>query len=128
MSDNINNISAGTTQTQNYKPLSGWVSFVAIMTIIYGAFLCLGIISAIVGIPIIISGVKFLNAAGNFKKLKDSSDINNYNSAIDDLNTYFIINGILTIVGLVIMLLYIIVLIALVGSGAFHGLKDNLRL
>jgi hypothetical protein len=128
MSDNTTNATTGTAQVQNFNPLSSWASFYAVMTIIFGSILCLGIIYAIFGVPIIIAGVKLFGSVKSFKQLSETGDVNNYNSAIEDMNTYFIINGILIIIALALIVIGIFALIALLSAGAFTGLKDNLRL
>ena len=45
---------------ENLRKMSGDMGFYGIFTIIVGAFSCLGIISAVVGIPMIIAGLRRL--------------------------------------------------------------------
>lgn len=48
------------------RKMTGDMRFVGLFTIIGGAFACLGIITAIIGVPVIISGLRLHEAADSF--------------------------------------------------------------
>ncbi len=99
------------------KQMSSWMGFVGIILIIMGALQAIGgvfalVIGAIPGILVIILGVKLRGA----KKYADNlvaEGVNdnywtNFNMLVGNLNTFFKIQGILIIIGLVLGLLGII--------------------
>lgn len=53
------------------KPLNGWAKFIAYTLIVYGAFCCIGIITAAIGIPLIFAGLKLL------KSVEDTNNLQN---------------------------------------------------
>ncbi len=99
------------------KQMSSWMGFVGIILIIMGALQAIGgvfalVIGAIPGILVIVLGVKLRGA----KKYADNlvaEGVNdnywtNFNMLVGNLNTFFKIQGILIIIGLVLGLLGII--------------------
>ena len=103
------------------EQLTKWMGFVGIMTIIGGAISAIAgvfafVIGAIPGIIAIILGVKLLNAkqqATLMMQEDDKSYSGSFNLFIGNLSTYFTIQGILIIIGLVFAVIgFIISLIA----------------
>lgn len=92
--------------------LTGWASFIAILTIIGGAITCIGIITAAVGIPMIIAGIKLLNAVDNMKTFSGTKDPQKVAEAFENLNKYFKINGIVFVV--VLSLEVLVILLSLI--------------
>lgn len=90
--------------------------FVGIFTIIYGAIRCLGIITAIIGIPLIIAGLRLREAADEFDAFGTSGDQGLLEAAFDRQRSFFYIYKILIIVGLVFMALYIVGMILFMGT------------
>jgi len=98
---------------------SGWLKFIGIFFIIYGALICLTIIGIIVAWLPIWMGI-LLYSAG--KKANDAQYTNNPMHLIDMMKkfkTFFIMQGILLIIGLVGIILAII----LVGAGLFTAYR-----
>ncbi|HEY1406090.1 MAG TPA: DUF5362 family protein [Spirochaetota bacterium] len=117
---NVNNRgSAGYVQ-----PLTGWASFVAVVNIVGGALYSLTILGALIGVPIIIGGVHLYKAVKIFRDLKDLSDTAKYNDAMQKVNVYFMINGMLLVLCIVGFIIYVIIFIALIATGAFSKLKN----
>ncbi len=118
------NVATGAQDDQffkhNMKQMVSYMRFIGIITIIYGAFSCLGIITAIIGIPIIFMGVRMREAAVNFEKYSSTGDFGDLASAVERQKRFFFIQFVLTIIGLVLMVIYIIVIIAMIGSGGFY--------
>ena len=110
-----NPISQSVYPTNMIKPLSGWATLIAVLTVIGGAFASLTIIGAIIGIPQIIAGVKLLKAVDVSKGITGSDS--KTTEVFDNINSYFKINGIIFIVSVAFSILIGILFIAL-GVGA----------
>lgn len=80
------------------KNLTSWATFVGVMEIIIGGFSCLGIITAAYGVPQLISGLKLLNAVEDLRKHMITNDMQKISDAFVNLNKFFKLNGITTIV------------------------------
>ncbi len=110
------------------KSFTGWATFRAIMDIIAGAFSCLGIITAAYGVPMIIAGVKLLNAVDNMKRYMVENDAQNISLCYYSLLKYFKLNGISTIVkigfSILIAIIYIIAIAAFMSGGGNDFLRD----
>lgn len=99
------------------KPLNGWTKFVGISYIVYGSLMCVGILTAAIGIPIIFAGLRILRAYEDMKRFSESNSYYNLANAVDNLNGSFKITGILIVIGLSFMALYIIAIIAIMFFG-----------
>jgi hypothetical protein len=85
---------------------SGWMKFVGIMFIVQGALTAITIIGIIIAwLPIWI-GVLVLQAAGAIERAQMSGDVAAMKEALGKLRTYFVIQGVLYVIGIVIMVLY----------------------
>lgn len=99
------------------KPLCSWVRNVGILYIVLGSILCVGIITAIAGIPLIISGRQIIRAYDNMKNFSQSNSYYNLTNAIDNLNIFFKLTGIILSISLCIIVLGIIAAIILKLTG-----------
>ena len=121
---------SGQNPIQNLiNTLTGNMKFVGIFTIIYGAFTCLGIITAAIGIPMIFAGIR-LRESADFFNAYAAANLNNTDllaQALDKQNKYFNIQKILIIIGLVITVIYIIGIIIVLAAGLFSGLGNNYK-
>ncbi len=108
------------------KSITSWATFRAIMEIIYGAFSCLGIVTAAYGIPMILSGVKLLKAVDDLKMYLSENNTQKISEAFVSLSNYFKMRGITTIVmictSIVIFIIYIAVIAYLVSNSDTGGL------
>ncbi|WP_199100759.1 DUF5362 domain-containing protein [Dyella sp. ASV21] len=85
----------------------GWMKFVGIMFIIQGAITALTLVGIIVAwLPIWI-GVLLMQSASAIERAQLSGDAEGLKEALARLRTYFVIQGVLYIVGIVITVLYI---------------------
>lgn len=100
------------------------MKFVAWITIIEGAITCISIIGAIIGIPVLISGLRLKEAAEELAIYKNSNDFTYLKRALDKQQRFFFIQKILMIVGIVFGILSIIILIAAFAAG-FNALKNQ---
>ncbi|MBN1524060.1 MAG: DUF5362 domain-containing protein [Spirochaetales bacterium] len=101
--------------------LSGWAQFIAVMNIIGGVVVCFGIITAAIGVPIIIAGMRLFNAANDLKQYLVTKNTGMIASAFDKLKSYFLINGVIMIVYFALMILYFIILIIVIAATAASG-------
>ena len=90
-----------------------WTKFVGIMNIITGVIYCLSIVilsipTVIMGIVTIIMGTKLTTAASHLEFAVQNQDSATFITAIDKLRQYFLINGILLIITIVIIGLILI--------------------
>jgi hypothetical protein len=99
------------------KPLNSWTKFVGIMCIIWGSLLCVGIITAAIGIPVIFIGLRIIRAYEDMKRFSQSNSYYNLSNAVDNLNGGFKIAGILIIVYLSLVVLYFAALLAILIFG-----------
>jgi len=90
--------------------------FVGMFTIIYGAFICLTIIGALIGVPIIFVGMRMREAADQFSIFKTTNNAASLRMGFDLQGKYFHILKILIIIGLILTALYIIAIIVFLSS------------
>ncbi|MDP4093154.1 MAG: DUF5362 family protein [Bacillota bacterium] len=121
--------------------LSGWATFIGVLTIIIGALMCIGslinaanpayaagaivfniIIGLGLGITLIFGGINLLNATDAMKKFLQFRDFAKVAEAFKKLNLYFMILG---IAALIFIVLFIIALI--IGISALNISHYNLN-
>jgi len=111
--------SAGVQPLVELPRMAANMKFVGLFTIIYGAISCISIIGAIVGVPTIIMGLRIREAADAFNQYNEGRDTRSLENAVRLQTTYFLIQKIFIIIGLVLFALYIVgyvLLIAIVFS------------
>jgi hypothetical protein len=91
--------------------MTGDMRFVGIFYIILGAIYCLTIIGAIIGIPFIICGLRLRESADAYNGYIGSNDTNMLERAFERQGSFFFIQKVLMIIGLVLMVIYIIFII-----------------
>ncbi len=94
-------------QPVNLDSLSGWMKFLGIFIIVTGALTCIGIITAAIGVPMILAGLGLVNASKSLREYKNFNNQFTLNDFFTHLNKFFKINGILAIISIVIMVMYI---------------------
>ncbi len=99
--------------------MSKYMSFIGLITIIGGALYCITIIGAIIGIPVIFMGIRLRESAEAFKQYLMSNSNQDLYTAVERQTKAFYIQYVLAIISLVLLGIYIIVIIALLASGAF---------
>lgn len=100
------------------------MNFMGIMTIIWGALTCLGIITAVIGVPIIIAGIRMREAAEYFLGFAQTNDQNILWQAIERQGRCANIFKIITIVYICFLVLYIIGIILFFGVFS-AGIMEN---
>ncbi|MFA7227860.1 MAG: DUF5362 domain-containing protein [Melioribacteraceae bacterium] len=86
--------------------------FVGMFAIIYGAFTCLSIIGAVIGVPVIFIGLRIREAADHFSIFKLSNDAAALRMGFELQGKYFRILKILIIIQIVLIVVAIIFVIA----------------
>jgi hypothetical protein len=102
----------------------GWMKFVGVMFIIQGALTALSIVGIIVAwLPIWI-GVLVLQSTTAIERAQFNNDAEALKEALSRLKTYFIIQGVFYLVGIVIAAIYIVffgaMMATIIGHGGFH--------
>lgn len=102
---------------------AGWMKFVGIMFIIQGALTALTIIGILIAwLPIWI-GVLLMQSAGSIESANISGDATAFKQGLAKLRTFFVIQGVLYVVGLALMVLYFLffgaVFMAMLKNGSF---------
>jgi hypothetical protein len=92
------------------------MNFLGMFYIIYGVLTSLSIIGAVIGIPLLISGLRLREAATELNTFRDSNDSNYLKRGFELQGKFFNIHKIIIIVGLVIAVLYIIGIIFFFGT------------
>ncbi len=104
------------TTTVDLDKMIGDMRFVGIFTIIMGALTCLGIITAIVGVPVIIMGLRLREAADQFERYARAGDEVSLGAALEKQSSYFRIQKIFLMIYLGFIVLYVIGLMLFAGS------------
>jgi hypothetical protein len=103
--------------------LSGNMQFVGMFNIVYGAISCITIIGALVGIPLIFSGLRLREAAALFEEYRRTGDTEAIMSGFERMNRAFFIAKILIIVSVALFVVYIAVFM-IVGVSYLGGFTD----
>ena len=75
---------------------------IGILAIIYGAFLCIGIFTAIVGVPVILVGIKVFKSGGAYKDALMNSSGEDLKRGLCELSDASKIYLVLLIIGIVV--------------------------
>ena len=86
----------------------GWMKFVGIMFIIQGAVTALTIVGIVIAWLPIWTGVLLMQASNAIERAQMSGDSSALKESLARLRTYFIIQGVLYLVGIVVAVLYFI--------------------
>ena len=104
-------VSTSPTLRITVNKMTGDMQFVGIFYIIIGALQCLSIIGAIVGIPLIICGLRLRESADSFRGYLTTNDTGMLENALERQSRFFFIQKVLLIISIVIFVLYIILII-----------------
>ncbi len=85
------------------------MNFLGIVSIIYGAFSCISIIGAVIGVPIIITGIRLRESSDAYRAYIDSDDKGMMYRAVERLSSFFYIYKVITIIYIALFVLSIIV-------------------
>ncbi len=102
----------------------GWIKFLGIIMIVLGVIYCLTIIGAIIGwLPIWI-GILMVSSANKINEGYLNQHLFLLRDGLEKLKTMFVIIGIVTLIGLVLnvlfIVMYIVIIIAAIAGGGFN--------
>lgn len=86
----------------------GWMKFVGIMFIIQGAITAITIVGIVIAWLPIWTGVLLMQASNAIERAQMSGDSSALKESLARLRTYFIIQGVLYLIGIAIFVLYFI--------------------
>ena len=92
--------------------MAGDMLFVGIFYIVIGAIECITIIGAIIGIPLIISGLRLRESADSFRSYLTTGDSFMLERALERESRFFFIQKVFLIISIVVFVIYIIFFIA----------------
>ena len=104
------------------KKMNSDMRFVGIFYIIYGAITCIGIITAVIGVPYIKMGMRLRESADSFDRYTALGDDMDLNMALEKQQRFYFINKIMIIIALAFVALYIIFIIVLLSFMDFSSL------
>ncbi|TCL76780.1 hypothetical protein EDC14_100160 [Hydrogenispora ethanolica] len=107
-------------------PLNGWATFLGVLTIIGGAMWCVGIITAAIGVPLIIAGVKLLKAVSLSKEAAGRNQQQLLGEVFANLNSYFKTNGIIIVISIGLSLILLALGIAFGLSALLQGKLNHI--
>jgi len=97
------------------RKMTNDMKFVGLFTIIYGALSCISIIGAIIGVPLIIAGLRLRESADAFVAYLSAKEENTLIKGFDLQGKFFFIHKVIIIITLILFALYIIGMIAFFG-------------
>ena len=128
MSDSFSSLGQAAAPPPSVQDLSqplasgkGWMKFVGIMFIIQGALTALSLVGIVIAwLPIWI-GVLLMQSAGAIERAQVSGDAAALKEALARLRTYFVIQGVLFLVGIALIVVYIAIFGAMFGAMLHSG-------
>ena len=99
-----------------FSSLTSDMKFIGMFYIIYGVITSLSIIGAVIGIPLLISGLRLREAADELNSFRGTNDANSLRRGFELQGKFFRIQKIIIIVGIVIGVLYVIGILFFLGS------------
>ncbi len=99
--------------------------FVGWFYIVYGALSSLTIIGAIVGIPLLISGLRLREAADEFDVYQRNHDFDAIVRGIERQGKFFLIQKIFAILTIIFLILYMLFLAMMIGIGYFPDMPNR---
>ncbi|MEJ2613468.1 MAG: DUF5362 domain-containing protein [Ignavibacteriaceae bacterium] len=115
-------VSVSPTLQITVNKMTGDMQFVGIFYIIIGALQCLSIIGAIIGIPLIICGLRLRESADSFRGYLTTNDTGMLENALERQSRFFFIQKVLLIISIVLFVLYIVIII-IFGISMFSSMS-----
>ncbi len=98
--------------------------FVGWYFIIAGGLTCLGIITAIIGVPMLIAGLRLRESADKFQNYRTSGDLQTLHQALDKQRSFFFLSMLYITIGLIFAVLYLVVIFFFLASFGFDALSE----
>lgn len=100
------------------------MKFFSVVYILQSALLCLTIVGAIIGIPMIIYHIKLMESADSYRKFVKSNDFFHLNKAFENQRKFFFFYKVLIICLIIFLILYIGVMVYLFSLGFMSMPRD----
>lgn len=97
--------------------------FVAWFNILYGGLVSLTIIGALLGVPMLIGGLRLKGSADAFDGYRRTNDLEGIAHALEQQSRYFFIQKVFVIVAIVFFILYAIIFAVAISYGLFEAAK-----
>ncbi|MFC4525245.1 DUF5362 domain-containing protein [Dyella halodurans] len=127
MSDSFSSLGQATA-VPSIKDLSqplasgkGWMKFVGIVSIIHGALIALSIIGLVIAWLPIWMGLLLMRSANAIERAQLSGDADALKESLAKLRTYFVVLGVLILVGIVISAVYFMFFGAMIATMIRNG-------
>jgi len=98
-----------------FNRMTSDMKFMGMFQIIYGVLTSLTIVGAIIGIPMLISGLRLREAADELNTFRSSNNVDALRRGFELQGKFFNIQKILILIGIAIFVLYIIIVIFFFG-------------
>ena len=102
------NVTISPTLQMTVNKMTGDMQFVGIFYIIWGAIECISIVGAIIGIPLIICGLRIRESADSFRGYLTTNDSSMLEKALERQGRFFFIQKVLMIIGIALIVLGIV--------------------
>jgi len=99
-----------------FSKMTSDMKFMGTFYVVYGVLSSLSIIGAIIGIPLLISGLRLREAADELNSFRGTNDSNYLRRGFELQGKFFNIQKIIILVGIVFVLLYIVGIVFFFGS------------
>ena len=127
MSDSFSSLGQATA-VPSIKDLSqplasgkGWMKFVGIVSIVHGALIALSIIGLVIAWLPIWMGLLLMRSANAIERAQLSGDADALKESLAKLRTYFVVLGVLILVGIVISAVYFMFFGAMIATMIRNG-------
>lgn len=127
MSDSFSSLGQATA-VPSIKDLSqplasgkGWMKFVGIVSIIHGALIALSIIGLVIAWLPIWMGLLLMRSANAIERAQLSGDADALKESLAKLRTYFVVLGVLILVGIIISAIYFMFFGAMIATMIRNG-------
>lgn len=107
--------------SKKLKFLGTFQQVIGVLGIINGAFICFGIITAVIGVPYILMSMKIFKAGGFYKDSLQNSSGEDLKNGLIEVSNAAKISMILMIIGVVIYVLYLVIIIFILVFAAMEN-------
>jgi hypothetical protein len=101
-----------------FSKMTSNMKFLGMFYIVYGVLASLSIVGAIIGIPLLISGLRLRESADELNIFRNTNDPSALRRGFELQGRFFNIQKIIILVGIIITVLYIVAMFFFVGSVA----------
>ena len=99
-----------------FSKMTSDMKFMGMFYIVYGVLSSLSIVGAIIGIPLLISGLRLREASAELSSFHRTNNSNHLRRGFELQGKFFNIQKIIIIVGIVLVLLYFVAIFLFFGS------------